>query len=49
MECGALLTHLPGNADRFAGTALVQPGRVRVFAKFAGMTKHEALLEYAAR
>ena len=49
VECGALQTHLPGNADRFAGTALVQPGRVRVFAKFAGMTKHEALLEYAVR
>jgi hypothetical protein len=35
--------------DRFSGTALVQPGRLRVFAKFAGMTKYEGLLEYTAR
>jgi len=35
--------------DRFSGAALVQPGRLRVFAKFPGMTKYEGLLEYVAR
>ncbi len=40
---------LDKHGDRFSGAALVQPGRLRVFAKFPGMTKYEGLLEYMAR
>lgn len=40
---------LDKQGELFSGAVLVQPGRLRVFAKFAGMTKYEGLLEYVAR
>jgi hypothetical protein len=46
---GGAGAHLAAEDGRFSGAVTLREGEVRVFAKFPGKTRYEALLEYDAR
>jgi hypothetical protein len=46
---GGSFVHLPAHGEGFSGTVPVSPGPVVIFAKFAGGSVYEGLLQYTAQ